>query len=176
MIALLDGGNGKEYYEVILGVSKEVPADTIPDDFINNLFKSDIAGEVDRWVITQALVSLAEKLKTHPDTQLFINISAQSFSDPDFLPWLSSLLKQSQLPANSLIFQFREIDAVRYLKQAAAICEEMKKSRPGWNNQFWAGYQSTKNPGESRCRLYQSGSPDCGKTAKGRSGKSGFRT
>lgn len=129
MIALLDGGSGKEYYEVILGVSKEVPADSIPDDFINNLFKSDIAGEVDRWVITQALESLTEKLKTNPDTQLFINISAQSFSDPDFLPWLSNLLKQSKLPANSLIFQFREIDAVRYLKQAAAICEEMKKSK-----------------------------------------------
>lgn len=59
---------------------------------------------------------------------LFINISAQSFSDPDFLPWLNSALEQSQLPANSLIFQFREIDAVRYLKQAAAICEQMKKS------------------------------------------------
>ena len=129
MIALLDGGSGKEYYEVILGVSKEVPADSIPDDFINNLFKSDIAGEVGRWVITQALESLTEKLKTNPDTQLFINISAQSFSDPDFLPWLSNLLKQSKLPANSLIFQFREIDAVRYLKQAAAICEEMKKSK-----------------------------------------------
>lgn len=129
MIALLDGGSGKEYYEVILGVSKEVPADSIPDDFINNLFKSDIAGEVDRWVINQALESLTEKLKTNPDTQLFINISAQSFSDPDFLPWLSNLLKQSKLPANSLIFQFREIDAVRYLKQAAAICEEMKKSK-----------------------------------------------
>ena len=129
IVALLDGGSGKEYYEVILGVSKEVAADSIPDDFINNLFKSEIAGEVDRWVITQALESLTEKLNTNPDTQLFINISAQSFSDPDFLPWLNSVLEQSQLPANSLIFQFREIDAVRYLKQAAAICEQMKKSR-----------------------------------------------
>ena len=129
IVALLEGGSGKEYYEVILGVSKEVAADKIPEDFINSLFKSDIAAEVDRWVITQALESLAKKLKTNPETQLFINISAQSFSDQAFLPWLATVLKASQLPANSLIFQFREIDAVRFLKQAAAICEQMKKSK-----------------------------------------------
>ena len=58
IVALIDGGSGKEYYEVILGVSKEVPSEDIPEDFINNLFKSDIAAEVDRWVITQALESL----------------------------------------------------------------------------------------------------------------------
>lgn len=28
-----------------------------------------------------------------------------------------------------MIFQFREIDAVRYLNQAAALCEEMKKAQ-----------------------------------------------
>jgi len=129
IVALLEGGSGKEYYEVILGVSKEVPSDDIPDDFINNLFKSEIAAEVDQWVISQALESLSEKLKTNPETQLFINISAQSFSDKAFLPWLANVLEAAQLPANSLIFQFREIDAVRFLKQAAAICEQMKKSK-----------------------------------------------
>jgi multidomain signaling protein FimX len=129
IVALIDGGSGKEYYEVILGISKEVSSDDIPDDFINNLFKSDIAAEVDRWVIDRALQSLTEKLKANPETQLFINISAQSFSDPEFLPWLASVLETSKLPANSLIFQFREIDAVRFLKQAAAICEQMKKSK-----------------------------------------------
>jgi EAL domain-containing protein (putative c-di-GMP-specific phosphodiesterase class I)/FixJ family two-component response regulator len=129
IVALLEGGSGKEYYEVILGVSKEVSSDDIPDDFINNLFKSDIAAEVDQWVITQALQSLTEKLNTNPETQLFINISAQSFSDQEFLPWLDKVLEASKLPANSLIFQFREIDAVRFLKQAAAICEQMKKSK-----------------------------------------------
>jgi EAL domain-containing protein (putative c-di-GMP-specific phosphodiesterase class I)/FixJ family two-component response regulator len=129
IVALLEGGSGKEYYEVILRVSKDVPADKIPEDFINNLFKSDIAGEVDQWVIARALASLTEKLKTNPETQLFINISAQSFSDQKFLPWLANALDAANLPANSLIFQFREIDAVRFLKQAAAICEQMKKSK-----------------------------------------------
>jgi EAL domain-containing protein (putative c-di-GMP-specific phosphodiesterase class I)/FixJ family two-component response regulator len=129
IVALIDGGSGKEYYEVILGVSKEMSSDDIPDDFINNLFKSDIAAEVDQWVITQALQSLTEKLNTNPETQLFINISAQSFSDSEFLPWLAKVLEAANLPANSLIFQFREIDAVRFLKQAAAICEQMKKSK-----------------------------------------------
>ena len=129
IVALIDGGSGKEYYEVILGVKKDVPAEEVPEDFINNLFKSDIAAEVDRWVISQALEALAEKLKTNPETQLFINISAQSFTDEDFLPWLKTTLEESQLPENSFIFQFREIDAVRHLKQAAAICEQMKQSQ-----------------------------------------------
>ena len=129
IVALIDGGSGKEYYEVILGVKKDVPVSEIPEDFIANLFKSEIAAEVDRWVIGQALSSLTEKLKTNPETQLFINISAQSFADSEFLPWLQKALSISKLAPNALIFQFREIDAVRYLNQAAALCEEMKKAQ-----------------------------------------------
>jgi len=129
IVALIDGGSGKEYYEVILGIKKDIPAREIPEDFITNLFKSEIAAEVDRWVIGEALNSLTEKLKTNPETQLFINISAQSFADSEFLPWLQKALSASKLPANALIFQFREIDAVRYLNQAAALCEKMKKAR-----------------------------------------------
>ena len=129
IVALIDGGSGKEYYEVILGINSEIPASEIPEDFIANLFKSEIAAEVDRWVINQALSSLTDKLKSNPDTQLFINISAQSFADNEFLPWLQKALADSKLPANALIFQFREIDAVRYLNQAAALCDEMKKAQ-----------------------------------------------
>ena len=128
IVALIDGGSGKEYYEVILGIKKDVPASEIPEDFIANLFKSEIAAEVDRWVISEALNSLTEKLKTNPETQLFINISAQSFANTAFLPWLKKALSTSKLPANTLIFQLCEIDAVRYLNQAAALCEEMKKA------------------------------------------------
>ena len=127
IVALTSGGSGKEYYEVILGVNKAVPANEIPTDFISDLFKSEIASDVDRWVINKALASLSEKLKVNPETQLFINISTQSFSDDTFLPWLKEALEKTKLPANALIFQFREIDAVRYLNQAAAISDQMKK-------------------------------------------------
>ena len=48
IVALISGGSGKEYYEVILGINEEVPTQDVPDDFINNLFKSEIAAEVDR--------------------------------------------------------------------------------------------------------------------------------
>ncbi len=129
IVALIDSGSGKEYYEVILGVKTEVSATEIPEDFIANLFKSEVAAEVDRWVISQALESLRDKLKSNPETQLFINISAQSFADSDFLPWLQKTLRESKLPTNALIFQLREIDAARYLNQAAALCEEMKKAQ-----------------------------------------------
>ena len=127
IIALIDGGSGKEYYEVILDISKEINESEIPQDFISELFKSEVAAEVDRWVITQALSALTEKLQTHPETQLFINISAQSFADSNFLNWLEDALKTSQLPVDAVIFQLREIDVVRYLNQAATLCEEIKK-------------------------------------------------
>jgi len=128
IVALISGGSGKEYYEAILGVNKDVPNDDIPEDFINNLFKSEIAAEVDRWVISKVLNTLADKLASNPDTQLFINISRQSFSDEAFLPWLTQAMQKSKLPADVVIFQFREIDALRYLNQAAAISDEIKKA------------------------------------------------
>ena len=128
IVALISGGSGKEYYEAILGVNKDVPNNDIPEDFINNLFKSEIAAEVDRWVISKVLNTLADKLASNPDTQLFINISRQSFSDEAFLPWLTQAMQKSKLPADVVIFQFREIDALRYLNQAAAISDEIKKA------------------------------------------------
>ena len=128
IVALISGGSGKEYYEAILGVNKDVPNDDIPEDFINNLFKSEIAAEVDRWVISKVLNTLADKLTSNPNTQLFINISRQSFSDEAFLPWLIQAMQKSKLPADVVIFQFREIDALRYLNQAAAISDEIKKA------------------------------------------------
>lgn len=128
IVALISGGSGKEYYEAVLGVSKEVPSNDIPEDFINNLFKSEIAAEVDRWVISEVLNTLVTKLASNPDTQLFINISRQSFSDQSFLPWLTQALKKTKLPSDAVIFQFRETDALRYLNQAAAISDEIKKA------------------------------------------------
>jgi len=127
IVALTGGGSGKEYYEVILGVNKSVANSEIPANFINDLFKSDIAAEVDRWVIEKALASLSKKLSISPQTQLFINISTQSFSDEAFLSWLKEAFKKTKLPTNTVIFQFREIDAMRYLKKAAAISDHMKK-------------------------------------------------
>ena len=127
IVALTGGGSGKEYYEVILGVKKSVANSEIPANFINDLFKSDIAAKVDRWVIKKALASLLKKLSVSPQTQLFINISTQSFSDEVFLSWLKEAFKKTNLPANAVIFQFREIDAMRYLNKAAAISDQMKK-------------------------------------------------
>ena len=37
-------------------------------------------------------------------------------------------MQKSKLPADVVIFQFREIDALRYLNQAAAISDEIKKA------------------------------------------------
>ena len=128
IVALISGGSGKEYYEAILGINTEVPSKDIPEDFINNLFKSEIAAEVDRWVISKVLKTLAGKLASNPDTQLFINISRQSFSDQGFLPWLTQALQKSELPPDVVIFQLRESDALRYLNQAAASADEIKKA------------------------------------------------
>ena len=128
IVPLMDDSHGKEYYEIILGIGSDVPTSEIPNDFINNLFKSEIAAEVDRWIIGHALTALAEKLKSHPETQLFVNISAQSFTDEAFMPWLQETLKASHLSPSALIFQFREIDAVRHLNQAASICRQMKQA------------------------------------------------
>lgn len=127
IVPLLSEGEVHEYYEIILGISKDVPDREIPSDFNHNLFKSPIAGVVDRFVILEAMKSLTAKLKTHPDTQLFINVSSSSFTDQTFLPWLKTALKASKLPPNVLIFQLREADAVRHQKHALVIAEEMKK-------------------------------------------------
>ncbi len=106
-------GEPSELYEVLLRVSPEGHPTELPQDFIDQLFRTDVAGKIDRWVIIESVKMLSEKIKDSPCTRLFINLSGTTICDKSFIPWLKVALRASNLSPKQLIFQIREIDMGR---------------------------------------------------------------
>ena len=116
-------GDSHENYEVLLRLlnpqGEEVPA----VEFIAAAQEARLAEKIDRWVILNSVKLLSEHRAKGHDTRLFIHLSSNSLQDPTLLPWLSVALKAARLPADALVFQFNEPDAVTYLKQAKALTQ-----------------------------------------------------
>ena len=120
-------GAPEKFYEVLLQVAPEGDPRNLPDNFIAQLFNTKIAHEIDRWVIIEAVKSLGKKLEKTPETKLFVNISATTMCDEEFITWLKVALKASGVPTSQLIFQLREIDVTRYLAQAKKMIDLFSK-------------------------------------------------
>jgi EAL domain-containing protein (putative c-di-GMP-specific phosphodiesterase class I) len=100
---------------------EEVPA----ANFLSAAKQAGLAQRIDRWVVLNSVKLLAEHLSKGHSTRLFVHLSEASLLDESFLPWLTVAVKAARLPANSLVFQFSEPDAVTYLKQAKTLIQQL---------------------------------------------------
>ena len=119
-------GDQDELYEVLLRLVNPQGEEIPPLDFLNAAISAGLAEKIDRWVLLNSIKLLTEHRSKGNHTRLFIHLSSASLQDPSLLPWLSIALKASRLPADSIIVQIRETDAVAYLKQAKQLTEGLR--------------------------------------------------
>lgn len=116
-------GDSHEHYEVLLRLinpqGEEVPA----ADFLSAAKAGGLSERIDRWVLLNSIKLLSDHRSKGHETKLFVHLSAPSLQDAGLLPWLNVALKAARLPADSLILQISEADAVTYLKQAKALSQ-----------------------------------------------------
>ncbi len=114
-------GDEREHYEVSLLLRNPQGEAVPPAEFLAAAEQTGLAARVDRWVLLNAIRQLGEHRARGHNTRLFIGLGAASLQDPALLPWLSAALKAARLPADSLILQLGEPDAIAYLKQAKLL-------------------------------------------------------
>lgn len=114
-------GDAQEHYEVLLRLIGKDGDEVSILEFLSAAHTADQAGLVDRWVVSHAISELAAHRKRGGNTKIFINLTPASISDPAFLPWVNSQLKEFRLPGDAVIFQITESDAFNYLKPAKAF-------------------------------------------------------
>ncbi|RLA53258.1 MAG: hypothetical protein DRR42_05275, partial [Gammaproteobacteria bacterium] len=90
-------GDIAEYYEVLMRPKTEEYPDDVPSDIIERVFKTKVAIDIDRWVILEAVKALTDKLVRHPQTKLFINLSAATIQDAGFSAWLKVALQATNI-------------------------------------------------------------------------------
>lgn len=130
-------GGTHEHYEAFVRMIDDKGQEVSPYEFLPPSGPSEVAGKIDKWVILQTIKQLSEHRSQGHETRLFINLTAETLQDTNFISWLNVALKAARLPGDSLIFQIAENSAITYLKQAKEFEKGLKTLHCNFSiNQF----------------------------------------
>ncbi|MFT5033278.1 MAG: EAL domain-containing protein (putative c-di-GMP-specific phosphodiesterase class I) [Bacteroidia bacterium] len=118
--------DGKQYYEICLTL-KDQTEDEITGEGLLAAFEAlGDNTELDRWIIVEATKQAVQNCKAGGQTRLIINLSSNVFNDKGLTPWLNVALKAAELPADSLVFQFRAESCAKSLKPAIGFATKLR--------------------------------------------------
>lgn len=120
-------GDEHEHYEAFLRMPQKNGDDISAGEFINSSTISDnLKRKIDRWVILHSTKLLSEHRQHNANTRLFVNLTSASLMDSTLSAWIGVALNAAKLDSDSVIFQFNEEDATKYLTQAQAFATDLK--------------------------------------------------
>lgn len=119
-------GEPGAHYEVYVRMLDESKQEILPSEFLPAAEQANLMSFIDRWVIANSLIILADRLKNKEETRLFIKISSSTIVAPDFIPWLGERIKALRLNADLITFQIKEETALNYLKATKVLFEGLK--------------------------------------------------
>lgn len=71
---------------------------------------------IDRWVIQRAIAAIAQRRRAGRNTRLFVKVTVESIQDPKLAAWISTNLKQADVPPQNLVICLPESKAFTNLK------------------------------------------------------------
>jgi len=120
-------GGSHEYYEVLLRLINPQGEEVSPTEFARTARDSGLSGQIDRWVIHQALRQLGEHRARGHGTRIFVHLSGATLDDLELLPWLTKTLQQQNLAADAVIFQVAEDDLLANPTLALAMVQRLRR-------------------------------------------------
>ena len=140
-IISLHGAEG-EFYEILLRMHGP-KGEITPNFFMPIAEHHGLMPGIDRWVISNAIKSLAEREKAGHKTTFFVKLTPQSLDDHTLLPWIAQQLKNARLRGDALVFEMPESKVVTNLKPARAFVSGLKQMHCGFAlEQFGSGLNS----------------------------------
>jgi diguanylate cyclase (GGDEF)-like protein/PAS domain S-box-containing protein len=140
-IVSLHGAEG-EFYEVLLRM-KGAKGEILPGHFLPIAEQSGKLPAIDRWVISNAIRSIAERERAGHKTTFFIKLTPQSLEDQTLLAWIAQQLKNARQRGDSLVFEMPESKVVTSLKPARAFVKGLEQIHCGFAlEQFGSGLNS----------------------------------
>jgi diguanylate cyclase (GGDEF)-like protein len=117
------------YFEVLVRLLNASGGQLMPADFFSAAERYNLMEDLDRWVVSETLKTLAARMHVLKDLPLriAINLSGQSLGSKRFLPFVEEKIKQSGVPPQVLCFEITETVAVANLQSAQAFMHSLKK-------------------------------------------------
>lgn len=118
-------GQGPEYYEVLVRLPDLDGSTVSPSVFLPVAERFGLLADLDRWVIENAVRSLAQFRAEGRDVVFSINLSGQTFDDPAIIKLIQESLRRHALPPGTVVFEITEQIAVRYMEKARRLMQSL---------------------------------------------------
>ena len=109
-----------DLHEVLLRLQDEEGA-LGPGQFLPVAERFSLMGEIDRWVVEQAVARLAQWRRERPELTFSINLSARAFGDQELFDQIRDWIRIHNLAPEALVFEITETEAIANLAQAKAM-------------------------------------------------------
>ncbi len=115
-------------YEVLLRLRNDQNQIISPGNYIPAAERFNLMREVDSWVAAEAIMFLHYKYQSdsHCNLRLFVNLSANSIVDQDFLEHMHRLLTQYPVPDKSLCLEITETSAIQNIELAQEFIHDLR--------------------------------------------------
>ena len=116
------------HYELLLRMRDENGSLVSPDLFITAAERYGITPNIDRWVVEHALQWLVSEADERERLVMCsINLSGQSLTDDDFLPFVIQQFRHSGIDASRICFEITETAAIASYAQASRFINALKE-------------------------------------------------
>ena len=124
----LQTGEQGSHYELLLRMRDENGSLVSPDLFIAAAERYGITPSIDRWVVENALRWLVSEADERERLEMCsINLSGQSLTDDEFLPFVIRQFQHSGIDASRICFEITETAAIASYAQASRFINALKE-------------------------------------------------
>ena len=117
-----------------------------PNDFIPLAEETGLIIPVGAWILRRACHQLKcwqAKFPCHPPLSMNVNLSVKQLADPDLIPGLRRILKETGIPPNSLKLELTESTLASEMESAREALSEIQDLQVGLKlDDFGTGYSS----------------------------------
>ena len=117
---------GREHYELLLRLRDDDDQLIAPGTFLHHAERDGLIGDIDRWVLAQAVSTLHAAHAGGRDLHLAVNLSAHTMQDPDLARHLATLLAAQPIPARTLMIEVTETAAITNVARAAELARQVR--------------------------------------------------
>ena len=105
-------------YELLLRLRNPLGELIFPGAFLPTAERSDLIGEIDRWVVSRAIDMLGAERRRDRQVTVEVNIAGSSIGDPDLLALIEKRLHANDVDPSQVIFEITETTAVANIPRA----------------------------------------------------------
>jgi EAL domain-containing protein (putative c-di-GMP-specific phosphodiesterase class I) len=119
--------NEVESFEVLVRMMDRNNELILPGGFMPSAERFGLAVDIDKWVIQNAIETLAEQRSALKNLRYSINLSGQTLSDPSVFPLILDRLTATGLDPSAITFEVTETVAIADMARAESFLSNLKK-------------------------------------------------